>query len=138
MHFDHEFENFNQDGVNVMRHDGMHHDGMHHDGFNLGMVAPEYAMDGCPDNVLRQEFDCGGDQRVIKHHHVVKHQHDIINEYDVVHEHTVNRYDVVRHRNVVRQNDMTSHKPDYCGDRCGCNMPRPPRPRCHHGRRRPW
>ena len=73
----------------------------------------------------RQVFNCGRTQKIIRHQHIVKHQHDIINEYDVVHEHQINTFDVVREREVVNRNDMTSHRPDYCGEGCNCNRCRP-------------
>jgi len=81
--------------------------------------------DGCHQcghsPVMRQEFECPGTQRVIRHEHVVKHRHDIINEYDVVHEHEFNTRDVVRERQVVRHNDCSSHEPNYCGTNCNTN-----------------
>ncbi|MCL1857831.1 MAG: hypothetical protein FWF92_01180 [Oscillospiraceae bacterium] len=69
------------------------------------------------DRVIRQRFDCGRTQQIIRHQHIVRHQHDIINDYDVLHEHDYNYYDVVRERNVVRHNDHTNHEPNYCCDR---------------------
>ena len=84
---------------------------------------------GCDEApVFRQEFDCGGDQQVIKHQHVVKHRRDIVNDYDVVHEYDINEFDVVRHRDVVRNNDYKTHVPNYCG--CGAPIPDPPHCGC--------
>ena len=128
----------------------MHHNNDCNEPMNDGFVgADSYVMPSefrmenldCCGGI--EEFDCGGEQQVIRHNHVVKHRRDIINEYDVCHEYDINYYDVVRHRDVVRHNDFTRHQPDYCGCNCGscerCSMPMPRRAYRNRGaRRRFW
>ena len=77
----------------------------------------------CGDpEVEKCEFDCGVDQKVVKHQHVVKYKHDIINEYDVIYEHEYNYYDVITEREVETCNDHTDYQPSYCQqDGCGGN-----------------
>jgi len=70
--------------------------------------------------VIRREYNCGVDKKVIKHQHIVRYQHDIVNEYDVVFEHEYNYYDVVTNREVVKRNDCTSYKPNYCEEDLDC------------------
>ena len=99
-------------------------------GLNVDFVEPMPMMNDS-FYVNKREFDCGGDQEVIKHQHIVKHHHDVINEYDVIHEFDINHYDVVKERQVVRTHDHRHHKPEYCG--CGAEMNN-----CCGRRRRFW